>query len=263
MSARDAESGSSSYKGGSGAAGGLGNGGIGGGMGGGGNHGGGYGGGAGRNGGMASGTGLTTGNNWYGNTAFGQAGGFARGYAMRDPASLRNAGMGPTMGSYSNFNTLNGQPMFNGALSGQSFAAPNANAAYGGAAAQYAAMMAAKQNQAMKPGVNATGETILQIEDVPPVAPPNIPRSYVPSRIHQQFTPNYEALRAYQSAYGPEYMSLAGAPKLGIGQWTRNTNQINNVTGYDPGYRADTNMTTRQPGGPGGPSGLSGGGGGW
>lgn len=189
MSARDAESGSSSYKGGSGAAGGLGNGGVGGGMGGGGNHGGGYGGGAGRNGGMASGTGLTTGNNWYGNTAFGQAGGFARGYAMRDPASLRNAGMGPTMGSYSNFNTLNGQPMFNGALSGQSFAAPNANAAYGGAAAQYAAMMAAKQSQTMKPGVNPAGETILQIEDVPPVTPPNIPRTYVPSRIHQIFDP--------------------------------------------------------------------------
>jgi hypothetical protein len=57
----------------------------------------------------------------------------------------------------------------------------------------------------------------------------------------------YGDLRAYNSAYGPEYAALAGQPQLGMGQWTRNTNQINNVTGYDPGYRADTNMTTRNP----------------
>lgn len=77
MSARDAESGSSTYKGGSGRAGGLGNGGIGGGMGGGGNHGGGMGGGAGRNGGIGSRTGLTTGNRMIGGTAYGRPGGFA------------------------------------------------------------------------------------------------------------------------------------------------------------------------------------------
>lgn len=77
MSARDAESGSSTYKGGSGRAGGLGNGGIGGGMGGGGNWGGGMGGGAGRNGGMNSRTGLTTGNGMFGGMAFGRPGGMA------------------------------------------------------------------------------------------------------------------------------------------------------------------------------------------
>lgn len=75
MSARDAESGSSSYRGGSGRAGGLGNGGIGGGMGGGGNWGGGMGGGAGRNGGIGNQTGLTTGNRMYGGVAFGRPGG--------------------------------------------------------------------------------------------------------------------------------------------------------------------------------------------
>lgn len=75
MSARDAESGSSSYKGGSGRAGGLGNGGIGGGMGGGGNYGGGMGGGAGRNGGIGSRTGLTTGNRMIGGVAYGRPGG--------------------------------------------------------------------------------------------------------------------------------------------------------------------------------------------
>ena len=78
MSARDAESGSSSYKGGSGRAGGLGNGGIGGGMGGGGNYGGGMGGGAGRNGGIGNQTGLTTGNRMYGGMAYGRPGGMAQ-----------------------------------------------------------------------------------------------------------------------------------------------------------------------------------------
>lgn len=80
MSARDAESGSSTYKGGSGSAGGLGNGGVGGGRGGGGNYGGGSGGGggAGRNGGINSRTGLTTGNHMYGGTAYGRPGGYAQ-----------------------------------------------------------------------------------------------------------------------------------------------------------------------------------------
>ena len=74
MSARDSESGSSTYKGGSGRAGGLGNGGLGGGMGGGGNYGGGMGGGAGRMGGIGSRTGLQTGNTMFGGMAFGRPG---------------------------------------------------------------------------------------------------------------------------------------------------------------------------------------------
>lgn len=263
MSARDAESGSSTYKGGSGAAGGLGNGGIGGGMGGGGNYGGGYGGGAGRNGGMASGTGLTTGNNIYGNTAFGQAGGFARGYAMRDARSLRNAGMGPSMGSFSNFRTLNGAPMFGGALSGQAFNAPNANAAFGQAMAAYQAM-----NQP-QPAPTPASAPVTQ-QPLPAIAPPpapvppappapitqamlpsffNPPPTVPPETVPGYTPPNYyNALTAYKSAYGPEYAALAGAaaPGNGIGAWTRNTNYLNNATGYDPGYRADTNMTTNR-----------------
>jgi hypothetical protein len=84
MSARDSESGSSTYKGGSGRAGGLGNGGIGGGMGGGGNFGGGMGGGGGRMGGIGNRTGLTTGNSMWGIagrngvTFTGRPGGFAQ-----------------------------------------------------------------------------------------------------------------------------------------------------------------------------------------
>lgn len=72
MSARDSESGSSSYKGGSGRAGGLGNGGLGGGMGSGMG-----GGGAARNGGYGNRTGLQTGNTMFGGMAFGRPGGNA------------------------------------------------------------------------------------------------------------------------------------------------------------------------------------------
>jgi hypothetical protein len=121
MSARDSESGSSSYRGGSGNAGGLGNGGVGGGMGGG--H---RGGGAGYNGGIGSRTGMTTGKDWYGNTAFGPAGGRVQAFGMRDARSLGRAGMGPTVGSFGNFRTPNGQPMFgNSPVQGQSFRGMN------------------------------------------------------------------------------------------------------------------------------------------
>lgn len=102
MSARDAESGSSTYKGGSGSAGGIGNGGVGGGMGGGGNYGmSGSLGGAARNGGYAADrTGMYTGTTMYGNTAFGHPGGWVGAYATR----ARN-------GSLSNFRAPNGMPL--------------------------------------------------------------------------------------------------------------------------------------------------------
>lgn len=96
MSARDAESGSSSYKGGSGRAGGLGNGGIGGGMGGGGNWGGGMGGGAGRNGGIGNRTGMMTGNMMYGGMAMGRPGGMAMNpgaWGQRPQAPVQQAPM--------------------------------------------------------------------------------------------------------------------------------------------------------------------------
>lgn len=121
MSARDAESGSSTYRGGSGNAGGLGNGGVGGGMGGG--H---RGGGAGYNGGIGSRTGITTGKDWYGNSAFGRAGGNVAAYGTRDARSLARAGMGPTVGRFSNFRSPNGAAMFGGSpVQGQSFRGMN------------------------------------------------------------------------------------------------------------------------------------------
>lgn len=103
MSARDSESGSSSYKGGSRSAGGLGNGGIGGGRGGGGNFGGGMGGGAGRIGGIGSRTGLTTGTKMVGTpgldglSATGRPGGMAQNpgaWGMRPQSSIARGTLG-------------------------------------------------------------------------------------------------------------------------------------------------------------------------
>lgn len=105
MSARDAESGSSSYKGGSGRAGGLGNGGIGGGMGGGGNWGGGWGGGAGRMGGMGNRTGMMTGNMMYGGMAMGRPGGMAMNpgaWGQRPQAPVQQGPMGQPPGLLGN-----------------------------------------------------------------------------------------------------------------------------------------------------------------
>lgn len=89
--------------------------------------------------------GLTTGNTWHGNTAFGPSGGDATGYATRDYKSLSNAGMGPSMGSYSHFKDMNGNDMFGGSpIQGQSFSAMSGNKAYNNANQAYQAW---KNNQ--------------------------------------------------------------------------------------------------------------------
>ncbi len=131
MSARDSESGSSTYKGGSGSAGGLGNAGLGGGSGAGGQ-------GGGSGGGMTRNTGMSTGNKMYGNTAFGNPGRMATGYATRDARSLGQAGMRPTSGTYGNFKTMLGNPMFRGSpVQGQSFTGMGAGQAFGRAKQAY------------------------------------------------------------------------------------------------------------------------------
>jgi hypothetical protein len=228
MSARDAESGSSTYKGGSGSAGGLGNGGIGGGMGGGGNHGGGMGGGAGRNGGIGNRTGLTTGNRMYGGMAFGRPGGRAMNpgaWGIRpSPRVMQGA--------------LN-RPARPGLLGNPTPASiPGVNPV-----PEYAPLTAFRDPMAMYTTLTPPREA-----PIPPSGlmygngglwPGQATTPQAPARSY------YSDLRAYNSAYGPEYAALAGGNRVGIGEWTRNTNQINNVTGYDPGYRADTNMTTR------------------
>ncbi len=234
MSARDAESGSSTYKGGSGRAGGLGNGGIGGGMGGGGNYGGGMGGGAGRNGGIGNRTGLTTGNRMYGGVAQGRPGGLAYNPGAWGVAPTPRVGQGP----------LN-RPARPGLLGNPTPAA-------------VAGVNPVPENVPAPPFQDPMSiYTTLTPPPETPIPPSGLMYGNGSLWPGQAVTPQaparnfYGDLKAYNSAYGPEYSALAGQRQHGIGQWTRNTNQINNVTGYDPGYRADTNMTTRGPVGSG------------
>jgi len=77
---------------------------------GGGARGGSFGGGSGGNSGGPRGTGLTTGSTWYGNTAFGQPGGMAQGYATRG-----------ANGQFGNFRSLSGAPMQGGFTSANGF----------------------------------------------------------------------------------------------------------------------------------------------
>lgn len=109
MSWRDSASGSSSFHGGGGYAGNNGN--VGAGTGYGGNGGSNYS----RTGGL--GGGLSTGSRWYGNTAYGPAGGGAVGYATaRDGGGGYSlGGMGPSMRQYSNFRNPDGTPTFTNA----------------------------------------------------------------------------------------------------------------------------------------------------
>ena len=73
-------------------------------------------------------TGLKTGSTIYGNTAFGPAGGRAVGYATRSgPIN----GMGPSVGTFSNFRTPAGAPMVGGALQNRAVTARNPQQALG------------------------------------------------------------------------------------------------------------------------------------
>ena len=151
---------------------GLANGGVGGGYGGGAAGGrGGMGGGAGYNGGYGSHTGLTTGNKMYGNSAYGPSGGMAQAYGTRDYASLNRAGMGPTVGSYGNFQTPQGQPMYGSSpVQGQSFYGMNMGQALSQANRAQAAWQAA---QAAHPQVGGLLDPHLgNIQPASDVSPP-------------------------------------------------------------------------------------------
>ena len=132
--------------------------------------------------------GLTTGTTWYGNTAFGPAGGMATGYATRDGQSLAGAGMAPTMGTYSNFNTMNGQPMFGGALGGQGFNGMNANQAYGAAQNWYQALQAyAQAKKAGNTGTAPLPPLGARLATSPPPAVP-LDKSMMPAFFRQPQT---------------------------------------------------------------------------
>lgn len=266
MSARDSASGSSTYKGGSGGAGGLGNGGIGGGMGG------GYrGGGAGYNGGAGSRTGLTTGTTTYGNTAFGRPGGNAVAYGTRDAASLGRAGMGPTVGSFGNFRTPSGAAMFgNSSVQGQSFRGMN----MGQALSQ--ANRAQARQPASVPGLLGGAPVAAAAPAYPAVeqemALPTNPPSFVnnPFMDKPATIADYvrSVVKSYQGLNAPAAAVTTPASALPNANWLRTNSMLNapNVTGeaYDerfspkgyigPSNRLDTGMR-----GGGGQFGLAGG----
>ena len=226
MSARDSASGSSTYKGGSGGAGGLGNGGIGGGMGG------GYrGGGAGYNGGAGSRTGLTTGNTTYGNTAFGRPGGNAVAYGMRDAASLGRAGMGPTVGSYGNFRTPSGAAMFgNSSVQGQSFRGMNMGQA----------LSQANRAQARQPQVDGLLGGAPAPAGAPAASYPAVEQEMAlptnpPSFMNNPFIDKPATLADYVRSVVKSYQDLNPAPAAPAAAWTpaSPTNPaIQSVPGY-------------------------------
>lgn len=200
--------------------------------------------------------GLTTGTTWYGNTAFGPAGGMATGYATRDGQSLEAAGMGPTMGTYSNFNTLNGQPMFGGALGGQGFNGMNANQAYAAAQTWYNQLR--DYMQARRPGDVQTAP-LPPMRPVPtalPVQQPPLAKSMMPALfggVPQQppvggMPVGYDPLRA---AVAPDYSrnmtrnasnynnpAYGGAARGTMGNYGATTDGWGPGTGRQGGYNA-------------------------
>lgn len=160
MSWRDSASGSSTFHGGGGYAGNNAN--VGAGTGAGNN--GGMGGGGSNNSGSRTGGlggGLSTGNTWHGNTAFGPPGGIANGYATAKLGA--GAGTKPTINTYSNFRTVNGDPMFSGAAQNTAIRAPNANMA--------ASALSALQAQAQASAQNVGGLLSDEDEEQPPIDP--------------------------------------------------------------------------------------------
>ena len=211
------------------------NGGVGGGMGG-----GGMGGGAGRNGGMGQQTGMTTGTQWHGNTAFGRPGGTVQAYGMRDPRSLANAGMGPTMGSYSGFKTPQGQAMFPGM--NQSFQGMNMGQALGQAQQQWGLM-----NQLNNMHSNPAGQPMAPEPGVIPgvrLPPPQavIPPAPVPQPPPAPYVPGSMAPWPGQSAIPNNPPVYSPPPAPGSTHYMNGSTFYKNGPSYPgtPGYAGST-----------------------
>jgi len=211
MSARDSASP------GRGSSGGLANGGVGGGFGGGAAGGRtGMGGGAGYNGGYGSHTGLTTGTDIRGNTAFGRAGGDVQAYGMRDARSLAGAGMGPSLGSYGNFRTPTGQPMFAGSpVQGQSFYGMNMGQALSQAHRAQAANRPQVGGILDSTAVPASAETYPAVEQE--LAMPTNP----PSFVSNPFVEKPATIADYVRSLVKSYQGLNAPPAAPVGAaWT-------------------------------------------
>ncbi len=201
------------------------------------------------------GGGLTTGNTIYGNTAFGNSGGMAQGYATVDNGYANT--VGPGTGSFTGFRYTDGTPMFAGT--------PMANRSYTGATAQEAmakALAAYRAYTGLHPPttggglLSGTGPTpapvaapppayrppgVTPLGNRPPVRPlsPNIPltsaewaRAYTnlnyPYVNHNNpynaatSPPSYQWQNAYQSlnqpspSYGNQYDPATSPPRSTI-----------------------------------------------
>jgi hypothetical protein len=196
-----------------------------GGMGGGGGFGGG--GGSGGNSGAPRGTGLTTGGTWYGNSAFGPAGGMAQGYATRGPG-----------GQYGNFRGLGGQPLAGGFTNERGFPGVQPPRSVSGQRMPF-------PGGYVPPVLSASIPPPAAVPPVarPPVARPfvGIPRPVMPPQVN--FNPSLPQYSAMQSAVQVPHRSLAN-------MGASNYSYYNNPTLGTPGFA-------------GGLGDYAGGGGGW
>ena len=140
----------------------------------------------------SNGLGVRTGSTTYGNTAFGPAGGMAQGYATN---SRVGSGMGPSIGSFSNFRNLDGSAMIGGGLQNRAVAARNPVQALG----MLRALQAAQAPQ--RPSGGRVGG-LLDGEQVA-VGPTTIEPASAPVRVGML---RY-GLPAYPGAYTPAQLS--------------------------------------------------------
>lgn len=147
-----------------------------------------------RAGGMNGGAGLgiQTGNTIYGNTAFGPAGGKAVGYATRTgPIS----GMGPSLGTFSNFRTPAGAAMVGGGLQNRPVTARNPQQALG----MLQALAGTQRPSTPRVGglLADEGVTVGEIPSIVPTAAPKI-ADWIPENLRFAW-PGQSTLR---SVYG-------------------------------------------------------------
>lgn len=174
----------------------------------------------------SNGLGLRTGSTIHGNTAFGPAGGMSQGYATN---SRLGSGMGPSVGSFSNFRNLDGSAMIGGGLQNRAIAARNPQQALGMLQALQAAQ-ASRRPSSGRVGGLLDGEQVMAgplPSTVPAAAPqslmgmlryarPAFPGGYTPEQLSQfraqqsSWNMKNPTQRPYNPASSPITMGSAG-----------------------------------------------------
>lgn len=172
----------------------------------------------------SNGLGATTGKTIYGNTAYGPAGGMATGYATRKDSP---SGLGPSVGTYSNFRNLDGSAAIPGA----------GNMTAMGRSAQQARSVLGRQfGGPPRVGGLLDGEQVT----VGPIPDRRIVPAAATLGVMPPAPNRYAALQAYKSPYGPEAFSTVGA---GMNLFNKVSDAWHNYFGglrgneaYDRGY---------------------------